>query len=293
MITDRLSFIAPDGTETVLTRQPDLEVHWALGVTGRFMPPVVRTEDEAHGQDGVRLREVRFGPKDVNLPVTVIGVDEQAVRAKLRSLARTLNPKRGDGRLRVTSVDGTVREITCRYNSGMEGREARGDMGKVFQRAVLVLRADDPYWYDTAPQSQTYTTGAPRPFFANPFFGSPLLNSETIIGTQVVANDGDEETWPVWTVHGPCTSITLRNDTTGETIVLPIALTAAQTVTIDTRPFRKTVVRDDGTNLFGQLDTASTLWSLPLGDSTVSISLPGATIDSYVTLNYARRWLTP
>lgn len=293
MRTDTLAYISPDGTETPLTKQPDLDVHWALGVTGRFMPPTSRVEDEVFGQAGTRLRAVNVGARDVTLPLTVIGVDELAVRAKLRALIRTLNPQRGDGRLRVTAADGTVREITCRYSEGLEGRESRQDSGPVFQRAVLVLRASDPYWYDTAPQQQTYTTGTPRAFFASPFFGSQVLNSETIFGSQVVSNDGDVETWPIWTVHGPCTSITLSNDTTGETINLPITLTAVQVVTIDTRPFRKTVRRDDGTNLYGSLSATSSLWSLPLGDSTVTISLPGATTDSFVTLTYARRWLTP
>lgn len=290
MNTDLLSFIAPDGVETVLTRQPDLDVHWALGVTGRFMPPIDRVEDTVFGQAGTRLRAVNVGARDVSLPLTVIGGDEVAVRTKLRALIRTLNPQRGDGRLRVTAADGTVREMVCRYSEGMEGEESRDDTGKVFQRAVLVLRAADPYWYDTTAQSQTYNLGPIRTFF--PIL--PLrLASESIFGSQVVTNDGDVETWPVWTVHGPCTSISLSNDTTGETINLPITLTATQTVTIDTRPFRKTVRRDDGINLYGSLTPTSSLWSLPLGGSTVTISLPGATGDSYVTLNYARRWLTP
>jgi hypothetical protein len=292
MRTDTLDYVAPDGTVTRLTGQPDLDVHWALGVTGRFMPPINRVEDRLFGQAGARLRAVRVDAREVNLPLTVIGTNELAVRAKLRALIRTLNPQRGDGRLRVTAVDGTVRELTCRYSDGMEGRESRSDTGAVFQRAVLVLRAADPYWYDTDQQSQTYRAGQAGMFFASPFFGL-RLSSESVFGSQVVANDGDVETWPVWTVHGPCTSITLSNDTTGETISLPITLTATQTVTIDTRPFRKTVRRDDGTNLYGSLSATSSLWALPLGDSTVTISLPGATADSYVTLNYARRWLTP
>lgn len=292
MNTDELSFVAPDGAVTPLTRQPDLEVHWALGVTGRFMPPVEHVEDPVYGQAGTRLRAVSVAARDVNLPLTIIGDDETAVRSRLRTLVRMFNPQRGDGRLRVTAADGTVRELVCRYFEGMEGRESRDEMGQTFQRAVLVLRAADPYWYDTAPQSQTYTTGQAGSFLGSPFFGL-RLNSETIFGSQVVANDGDVETWPVWTVHGPCTSITLSNDTTGQTISLPITLTATQTVTIDTRPFRKTITRDDGTNLYGSLTAASALWSLPVGDSTVTISLPGATTDSYVTLNYARRWLTP
>jgi phage-related protein len=290
MADEVLSWVDPAGVVTVLTDQPDIEVEW--GLLGRFMPPSAMVEDDAPGQAGSLLRQVRVRPREVTLPVTVFGADFTELRTRMRSWLRLFDPTRGDGRLRATAPDGAVRELTCRYTTGLEGLETF-EHGFGHARMVLVLRAHDPFWYDTAPQSQTYTTGAQPVFFSDPFFGSPKLASDTILGTQTVSNGGDVEAWPVWTVHGPASSITLSNDTTGQTVDLPVTLTAAQTVVIDTRPFRKTVLRDDGTNLYGSLSNTSSLWSLPTGDSTVTISLPGATSESYVTLVYARRWLSP
>jgi phage-related protein len=282
-----ITWVDPDGAETVLSDQGTARVSYEMA--GRFMPPVSFIEDDIPAQDGARLRAVRVRPREVTVPVAVVGADQTEVRTTLRTLMRTLNPKRGDGRLRVTGPDGTVRDLTCRYSQGLEISE-QFEKFVGWQRAVLVLRAVDPYWYDTAATSTTYTVETPEPFF--PIF--PLkLNSDTVLGTQTVDNTGDVEAFPVWTVHGPCTSITLANSTTGQTIDLPITLTSTQVVTIDTRPFRKTVRRDDGTNLYGSLSTSSALWVLPTGLSTITVELPGATVDSYVTLTYSRRWLSP
>lgn len=288
---ERLQFIDPAGTVTELSDLPGVR---ALGDTGLDMPAVTMVEDTVPGQAGSRLRQVRIAARDAVLPFHLNAASDAALRDLLRTLARRLDPQRGDGKLRHTAIDGSMRELTCRYSGGLEGARTNGQAGPTFRKGALLFRAHDPYWYDTAGQSQTYTTGAQPVFFSDPFFGSPKLASDTVLGTQTISNAGDVEAWPVWTLKGPASSpIVLQNDTTGQEIRLAVTLTAAQSVVIDARPFRKTVRRDDGTNLFGSLDPTSALWSLPQGDSTVTISLPGATADSFVTLNYARRWLSP
>lgn len=286
MVDEVLSWVDPDGTVTVLN-DGSLEVGWDM--QGRYMPPVDYIEDDVPGHAGARLREVRVRPREVALPVDVFVTDTAALRVLMRTLMRTFNPQRGPGKLRIRSADGTTRDLNCRYRQGLELQE-QYEAAHGVQRTVIVLRAVDPFWYDTAPTSTTYTLGAATKWF--PIF--PLtLGSDTVFGTQTINNTGDVETFPVWTVHGPCTSLVLNNTTTGDTIELPITLTAAQTVTIDTRPFRKTVTRDDGTNLYGSLTTTSVLWALPIGLSTITVDLPGAGVESYVTLVYSRRWLSP
>lgn len=287
MADEVVSWVDSDGVVTVLSDQATTRVSYEL--SGRFMPPVSFIEDDVPQYDGARLRELRIRPREVVVPIAVVGADQTEVRATLRSLMRLFNPKRGNGTLRVTGPDGTVRDLTCRYSQGLEIAE-QFEKFVGWQRAVVVLRAVDPYWYDTSATSATYTTGTSTTFF--PFFPM-VLNSETVFGTQSVDNTGDVEAFPVWTVAGPCSSVTLTNSTSGEVISLPVVLTAGQVLTIDTRPFRKTVTRNDGTNLYGSLSTASSLWNLPTGMSTITVELPGASSASYVTLTYSRRWLSP
>lgn len=286
-MTDLLEWVDAAGIITPLTDQQTLDVEW--GITGRFMPPIEHVEDDVPQQDGSRLRLVRVRPRDVPLKLSVLGDDEQHLRTLLRQLVALFSPSRGDGRLRATRADGTARELRCRYKGGLDALSEDFESSYGWQRAVLVLRAHDPYWYDTVARSITYRPGAPQPFFPD-----LAINSDRIIGTQTVVNDGDVDAWPVWTVHGAASRFHTNNDTTGRSLQLSTALTAAQSAVADTRPFVKTVRRDDGTNLFAVASQPpSSLWPLIPGDNQVSIVLPDTSPESYVTLDFFRRWWTP
>lgn len=283
---DSLTWIDSAGISTELSDQETLDLQW--NITGRFMPPVDLVEDDVPEQDGSRPRLVRVRPRDVALGLTVTGEDPEQLRTLLRQLVRTFNPRRGAGMLRATRPDGSARELTCTYKGGLELQEGFENIVG-WQRAVLVLRAHDPYWYDQTPTSVTYSVTAPQPFFPD-----LALNSDTILGTQIVPNDGDVDAWPIWTVHGPASRFTATNQTTGKLLDVVTALTSEQTLIVDTRPFRKTVRRDDGTNLYAAASQpGSSLWPLEEGDNQILIELPGAGPESYVTLTYARRHLTP
>lgn len=286
---ERLQFIDADGGVLELSDLPGVR---ALGDSGLDMPPISMVEDVIPGQAGTRLREVRVAARDAVLPFYMEQNSDTELRDLLRSLARRLNPQRGDGRLRHINGDGTSRDLTCRYNGGLEGTRTNGSAGPTSRKGALLFRAHDPFWYDATPVSSTFTTGVQPVFFSDPFFGSAKLASDTVLGEQTVSNQGDVETWPVWTVKGPASSILLENVTTGQKIDLPVALTAAQSVVVDTRPFRKTVRRDDGTNLFGLMAAGSALWSIEQGSVQIRTTIPGSTADTFVTLVYARRWLS-
>lgn len=294
MKTDALVWVEPDGTAFPLTGQDDLDVHWALGVEGRFMPPITLSEDVVFDQPGTRVRNVQVGPRDVTLPITVIGADETAVRQRIRALLRSFDPTRGEGRLRATAPDGVMREVVCRYTDGLEGKEGRDDFGQQFQRLVLVLHASDPYWRDADPTEQTYSTGTPKAFLGDPFLGGDgMVTADTIIGSQTIQNDGDLPAYPVFTVAGPASSFTLTNNTTGERIRYEAAVAAGEVLVIDTRPFRKSVLRSDGTNLYVNLSLDSTLWALVRGPNAVTLDLLNSTTATYVTVSYQRTWLGP
>jgi hypothetical protein len=286
---ERLQYLDSEGNVLELSALPGVR---ALGDGGLDMPPLAFVEDVIPGQAGAQLRDVRIAARDAVLPFYLEQDSDTAVRDLLRSLARRLNPQRGDGRLRHIATDGTTRDLTCRYTGGLEGARIRGSTGPNWRRGVLTFRAHDPFWYDATPMASTFTTGDTRNFLGDPFL--PIkLTSDTVLGEQTVTNDGDVETWPVWTINGPGTSIVLTNVSTGEVIDLPITLTASQSVIVDTRPFRKTVRRDDGTNLFGSLTGTSSLWSLREGNTVINTQVAGSTTDTFVTLVYSRRFLSP
>ncbi len=127
-----------------------------------------------------------------------------------------------------------------------------------------------------------------------PIFPLRLTSSQIAVDS-TVTNAGDVATWPVWTIKGPGTTITLRNLTTGENLIfLSTVLGSGESIAIDTRPGLKTVTKQDGSNLFNDLDVTSSLWALPRGDSAIRLEMSGvdATASS-LQLNYRQRYLSP
>lgn len=287
MTVETTQWIAPDNTVT------DLDVDW--NAKGRFMPPPVFQEDIVPGQPGSVFRNVVHGPRDFTIRVITTGADEPALRTAMRALVSSMDPARGEGTLRVTSPLGDVREIGCRYKSGLELDETPDTGGTQSQLADITLHAFDPYWRESADSSKTFDIGAGPVFF--PIFPIELTSSQ-IVASATIVNDGDVAAWPVWTIQGPGSVITLRNTTTGRVIVLEsTTLGAGESITIDTRPTNssptgKTITKSDDTNLFPDLTPTSALWELVPGNNSVQLEMAGAIVGaSSLTMSWRRRWL--
>lgn len=283
---DNVTWIAADGTEYSIS-----DNHLIIsGSEGRFMPPVQFIEEEVPFQPGARLRDVRIGVKEFDLPIYVDGASESETRSKIRNLLRLFNPLKGDGKIRITAPDGSQREINCRYSGGLEISERKDSKIGNLQAVVFVFRAFDPYWYDTSTQVRTFTTGQTATFF--PLF--PLrLSSSTVFADITINNNGDIETWPEWIIKGPASDIILRNLTTGEITHLETSLDEGETLTIATKPGAKTIKKGDGTNLFGTLTNISSIWALVDGNNSVRIEMAGANSNSSVQLSYRNRYWGP
>jgi hypothetical protein len=291
-VSETFTWIDADGGSLVIGGPGvnTYQVDWK--VTGRFMPKPRVQSHGVPGQPGAVLDEVNHDPRDFVLPLSISATSESNLRVLMRDLMYRMNPKRGQGKLRVTSPVGDQREITCLYSAGLEGDETEGASGPTFQAMPLVLTAFDPYWYDVSPTSQTFALTSLPSFF--PIFPLRLTASQLVVD-DTVTNAGDEETWPVWTIAGPGSAVTLRNSTTGLLISIPsIALTAGQVLTIDTRPGKKSVTLNDGTDLFSSIDhTVSSLWSLRVGLNAIRLEMTGITAASALSVSYYQRYLTP
>lgn len=266
------------------------QVDWKA--TGRFMPKPRIQSHGVPGQPGAVLDGVDHDVRDFVLPLSIAATSEANLRVLLRDLMTRMNPKRGQGKIRVTSPIGDQREITCLYAAGLEGDETEGVSGPQFQAFPLAFTAFDPYWYDVSPSSKTFTLTALPNFF--PIFPVRLTASQLVVDDNVT-NGGDEETWPVWTITGPGVSVTLRNSSSDQLISIPsITLTAGQVLTIDTRPGVKSVLLNDGTDMFSSVDhTVSTLWPLRIGVNAIRLEMSGISAASALSVSYYQRYLTP
>lgn len=274
-MTETIAFLDADGISTTLAAR--------YGMTGRLMPPVLVSSQQIPQQDGAVLRSAAYDVRSVVVPIVLRGASRDAYRTTLRALAASLNPKRGDGTLRVT-VNGVARDLYCRYVDGMGFAEDLPSDGL----PSLLFQAYDPFWYDTTSTTQAFTSGSPQSFFPIP----PItLSSSTVFALTSVNNTGDVEAWPVWTVTGPGSGLVLRNLTTGKVLALTRTIAAGEVITIDTRPRVKTVLTAAGVSLFSLL-TSRQFWPLDAGVNSIQVELNAATAASRVDLSYLRRFLS-
>jgi phage-related protein len=285
MDKETIIWIDTNGTEYILTDQVDIAV--TIGPSGRYMPPIDFTEQEIPFYHGSLVKNTRVKAREMDFPVQIYGETQMDIRNNLRKLLKIFNPLKGDGKIKSISPDGSQREISCRYQGGLEIEES----GRIWEKFVLVLKAFDPFWYDSSTIVQTFKINeSPGTFF--PILPLRLVSS-TVFADITIGNTGDVETWPEWIVTGPGENIVLRNLSTDEVTSLEVSIDVGETITIDTKPFHKTVTKNDGSNLFYTLTDESSLWALQEGSNGIQIEMANATTDSSIQLTYRNRYWGP
>lgn len=284
----QLSWFDADGVEFKLDETNNIRI--LQGLKGFQMPPFAFMEEDVPFQPGSRLRDVKALPREMDIPIKIECTTPVNFINQVRKILNTFNPTKADGRIKVTTDTGSQREINCRYIGGFEMDESAGISGETWQKAIGVFRAFDPYWADSSTIIKTYTTGQPATFF--PFF--PLrLSYSTVFTDTSIDNTGDVDTWPEWIITGPGSNIVLRNLTSGKIISLNMTLDVGEVLIVDTKPKRKTVKMNDGTNMFGKLSDDSSLWPLLKGMNSIRIEMSNATVVSNVQLSYKNRYWGP
>lgn len=255
----------------------------------RFAPDSSFIVDESPLVAGSIVRNIRHNSRRLVLPIIVQASDSEDLRTQLRALNYAFDPTRGKGFIRNITPLGT-RIIRCYLEDGMGLDESMNSTtARNWQKASLQFFCDEPYWLDASPISFTVTQdNEPVTFF--PFF--PLsISSSTVFATTTVNNTGDVQTWPRWSISGPGSDIIIRNTTTKKMLALTSTLTVGETLSIDTRPGVRTVLKNDGTNLFVSLAPGSDLFPLARGLNRLQIEMSSSVEESSVSCTYERRWL--
>lgn len=284
---DIISWINSNGVETNLTNQPNI-VRTLIDRSGLDMPTFTFVEDEIPFQFGSKLRTLKVNPREVDLLIIVKGTDPTSLRKNTRMFESLFNPINGDGQLKVTSPDGSIRLLNCRYSHGMEGREAQEDAGRLFRKKIITFRAFDPFWYDSAVTVIDLTVGNPAVWF--PIF--PLrLSASAVVSDTMINNPGDVDALPTWTITGPGSGIVLRNYTTGKNLYFNLTLNPGDKLIINTK--KKSIQDANGNSLYSTLqkNVINYLWSLVPGNNSVRIEMNGATSDSKIRLEMQPRYL--
>lgn len=249
----------------------------------RMMPPVTIHTVQVPQAQGGRFRGARHDERLVTLPVVVPG--PTAGRAELRRWARALDPLKGEGTLTVVQGPYAGRRIVCAYEAGLD---TFAEEWPLLGLTTLAFRAADPYWEDSIESNISATIGSNLHTWF-PFL--PLvLGTSDVFAVVTIDNPGDVNTWPIFTVLGPGTDLTARNETTGQSWHLTGNVPDAGQVVVDHRPGHR-AARLDGVNVFGRLTDDSVLWPLVPGPNRVSIGFASATATSSVVAAWRNRWL--
>lgn len=258
---------------------------------GELAPEYEFATQEFAGIDGAAVQQISAGPRTMTLGCDLIGADPTELRNRVRALTHALRPRAGIGSLQAIADDGTSRSLLCYYRKGLEAAKYQATRC----RAALEFWAPVPWWVGDV-YAYTWAPAAAVPFF--PIL--PLNLSASSISGQVTVDlsDTDAPTFPLWTVLGPASSLTLTNTTTGQSLVLNAALGDGQGLVIDTRPGLQSIkaatlngdgsVASTGASLFASLASDPALWALLDGVNVVTALLAGAGPASRVWVSAAR-----
>jgi hypothetical protein len=250
----------------------------------RMMPPVTIHTVKVPQSHGGRFRYGRHEERLATIPVVLPGPIEG--RDELRRWARALDPVKGEGTLTVVQGAYAGRMLVCAYETGLEDFTEEWPL---LGLTTLGFRAADPYWRDAAESSLIVKLGQTG-YTWFPFL--PLiLGSSDLFGIATIANVGDVEAWPIVSVTGPGTDLSVTNQTTGEAWQFPGAIAAGSTLVVDHRPGSKSA-RLDGANVFGRLTDDSILWPLEAGPNRVAIGFAAGSAASSIDFAWRNRWLS-
>lgn len=287
---------ASDDTSSKTFNISDNTICRVAGFTGRGTPEPIWSMEENLIDHGGYPTKLKFGPRRITLDlVWAVTSDSDAIarREKIYEIFRPWlyggNNFTQKASLKITRTDSSVRQIDFVTDSIVDVPFDPGDVLSVGQRSSVTrvsLLCHDPMWYD--PTAVTYNDG-----------GSPSFTTWSPIDV----TDTTADMWPVITVVGPATS--WRFDLYGvggsRSILFNASpgILASETITIDTRPFRRAITDQTGADRTDLLLTFQGLDNMRIyadrnADSATQYASSGAsstTGASDVSWQYYKRYI--
>lgn len=289
-----VSWTGWDGSRWVLS-SPTSPV-WLTpdGCRGLNMPPIDRFTSVAPAVAGSRWRGYRVEERPVFWPIFLYGNSTAEWRDVDRAWWRTMHPG-ATGVWTVAQPDGTRRHLTCRYADDNAHTFTRDPFPLGWAAYGIELVAEDPLWRGE-PVRREFRAAAAEQFFGGnggSGFGPPFhISPSTSPDEASVTHDGDEPAWAVWTLHGPFSSAAVG---VGDSVVqIPFGRLAGQSLVVDTRPDRLTVLDSDGGDRVDDLGQVA-FAPVPAGvEVPLTVTLAGETSATVVEVEveplYHRAW---
>lgn len=248
---------------------------------------------QGYRQNGYDYKSATAEMRDITPTFIVFGSGAYDLFEKRREVKRVMNPKFDQGVLRYKN-DYMSAEITVKIDAEPFFATDKENFGYHSEVCSVSMTAYDPYWRDLS-ETQVELIGLTSPFLiTDPIYfeeSTPFFMGEVGAATQIIHNAGDVPA-PLkieWVGAATNPKITLKD--TGEYILLDKVLESHEKLIITTAYGDKNVyiqnlntgeiVKD-----FSIVNTASDFFSLPVGNSTVSLSADAGAGSAAVTLMY-------
>lgn len=258
------------------------------GSEGLGVAPVETAVSDRLGGDGAIVRGVRYGTREVFIPLYVEQPSVGDLNLWRRDLSRLVAPVSGDpsGSLVDITVDdpstGSVRTMRGLYKGGLDG-DFGADYRGTWQTLGLTFECPDPWWLGPEKIHTLQLAPGTKPFLSEsvPFFPVKLAAS-SVLGEWEVEIQGDGEVWPSWEVVGPGRDLVIQSGSRRLSILGDFPTTPTL---IQTRPRRITPRAR-----FKDLAKGSTLFPLAPGRHKFKVSMVGADTSTEVRLVYRERY---
>lgn len=268
-------------------------VQLQVGASGLEVAPTDVTADTIPGVPGAVATFAQTLVREPLLPLLVNTADQVAQRAAVETLQEITDPvhltRDGSFRLVCASPAGT-RQVGLVYRSGLEGS---GTELPTSVRYVLDCFAPQPYAEDREDTvSPEYSLGGGGlNFFATDELDASAPNFEDLeLAPDVILGDNmplqiTSAVAPYATVEivGPTGPGVVLEADTGLYLNVPDGVPGGKTLRVVTDPRRKSI-RLNGEPAAGMIARGSRLRPLAFGQNLLSITAPGATIDTRLRL---------
>lgn len=281
MVTISISLIGSNGDIISLDSTSDFVL--TSGVTGFGMPATSVRIDESAANGGV-WRNTKRGIREIDLPITILGVSRSDVENKLRRLSRLISDHQGPTTIRAQYATGETWDIKGHYVGGAESQY--GDSGNEnWIQWTLSMQCPDPFWVRNTSESYTLRSGATgRSLIPN--LAELRVSSSQAIGTFEVENSGDVESYPRWTLSGPLNNISITS-ALGESWSYNALIPLGTTITVDT--YSASVTDHLSVNKYSNLGAAPKLFTIPSGNTSVAVTATDATANSSISMFFQPR----
>ena len=297
-----LYFIAPTDTEasTPINLDDGSTYTLLMGRSGHYGLPTKLISEKIPMNPGEVLRNLDTPVREVSIPLMIQGSSYSDVATKIHYLLTTFDAYKGTGRLRFVGKNSQTnslvyRDLWVRHMGDPAIVDGDESHFVTTARGIFTFIAHDPYFYSQYPTVEAINSDNTGffPMVRNDPVSFLHLAGGSFAAGVLTTNTDDVETWPIWQIGGPASAISFENTTTDKIIEFQEAFTVAagEELIIDTRPEYKTVELD-GTNVFYQLKSTSSLFPITTGSNTINVSMDNTDGDTTLQLIYWNRYLS-